>query len=149
MFRKLAVLTLTLAAATLVAAGPAAARDAYPCKPRTVIKLKSGNYIGVQHCPLTTSYVPVFNTDRKGNGATVIGRLYKGGYANWFVGQESASSYTLRAGIYNNKWAFTQADNGRWGWVPQVYFSGGANNESDATLASCFGPPLYRNICQV
>lgn len=149
MTRKPVVLMLTVAAATLGVAAPAAAKDASPCQPREAIKLKSGNYIGAQFCPLTTSYVPVFNTDRSGNRATVVGRLYKGKSANWFVGQRAGSRYVLRAGIYNDKWAFTQADNGRWGWVPEVYFAGGANNEPDATLAPCFGPPLYRNICQV
>lgn len=41
------------------------------------------------------------------------------------------------AGRRRSRWAFTLGDNGRWGWVPQVFFSGGANDERDAGLHLC------------
>ena len=90
----------------------------------------------VQFCPLWRANVPVYDTADAGNGAKQIDTLYVGGTANWFVGQQWRSRYT--SGPYTNRWwAFTLGDNGRWGWVPQVFFSGGANDERDAGLHLC------------
>lgn len=90
-----------------------------------------------------TINVPVYDTADAGNGAKQIDTLYVGGTANWFVGQQWRSRYT--SGPYTNRWwAFTLGDNGRWGWVPQVFFSGGANDERDAGLHLC---GAQRNTC--
>jgi hypothetical protein len=66
-------------------------------------------------------------------GAAVVGYLEQGGAANWFVTEMRGG--TFRAGAAENYWwGSTMADNGRWGWVPEVYFAGGENNEDDAGL---------------
>lgn len=90
----------------------------------------------VQYCPLWRANVPVYDSPDKGNGARQIDTLYVGGKANWFVGQSYRSNHTFES--YNNRWwAFTLGDNNKWGWVPQVFFQGGNNNERDAGLATC------------
>ena len=60
------------------------------------------------------------------------------GYINpegldWYRAQLEGGTYTL--GPYSNFWwAETIADNGRWGYVSQVYFQGGGNYQRDACL---------------
>ena len=100
----------------------------------------------VQYCPLWRGQVPVYADPDHGNSAAVVGTLVYGGSANWFVGDEPHSRYTYGS-YYNRWWAYTLADNGHWGWVPEVYFSGGDNDEPDAGLYLCrLGP--NRNECQ-
>jgi hypothetical protein len=89
-----------------------------------------------QVCPLWRDNVPVYDSPDRGGAARQIGTLYKGGRANWFVGQSQRSSYSF--GPYQNRWwAFTMADNDTWGWVPEVFFKGGENDERDAGLHEC------------
>jgi hypothetical protein len=127
----LAALVLAMTAIFGVATG-AQADDAYPCDAQQ--SSRAGHL--VQYCPLTQGNVPVYNTPDAGNGATVVGRLVNGGRSNWFVGDQIRSDFRL--GAYTNYWwAYTLADNGRWGWVPEVYFRGGDNNEGDAFLKVC------------
>ncbi len=40
-------------------------------------------------------------------------------------------------GYYYDWWAYTKADNGRWGWVPEMFFVGGDNMDPDRKLAMC------------
>ena len=63
----------------------------------------------------------------------VVGVLKRGGWANWFDSQTRGRSYTER-GAVNDWYAHTKADNGRWGYVTEVYFARGDDNESDARL---------------
>lgn len=62
-----------------------------------------------------------------------VGVLNKGGWANWFTSQTEGASYSAH-GYQNNWWAHTMADNGRWGYVSEVYFANGDDFERDATL---------------
>jgi len=67
--------------------------------------------------------------------------LHLGGDTNWFVGQSYRSTFVSGA-LKNGWWAFTLSDkdsagNSHWGWVPETYFKGGANNEPDAGLFVC------------
>jgi hypothetical protein len=55
------------------------------------------------------------------------GRLVKAGYANWFVCQ--AIGY-----IDGIDWAYTEADNGEWGWVDAWDYAG---TSSKWPLPSC------------
>ena len=142
--RSLAVVAAALATVMttlLTTAGPAAAVDNQPCARPQVYE--AGHW--VQYCPLWRGNVPVYANPDQGNNAPVVGYLYQGGSANWFVGDRYRSNYRL-GNLYNHWWAFTQADNGRWGWVPEVYFSGGNNDEADAGLYLCESGPNY-NRC--
>ncbi|MCT9078713.1 hypothetical protein [Streptomyces fulvoviolaceus] len=62
-----------------------------------------------------------------------VGHLEQGGAAKWFVTEMKGETY--RDGAAENYWwGSTMADNGRWGWVPEVHFAGGDNNEDAAGL---------------
>lgn len=112
----------------IVSASPAFAHDNYPCGPANTVKF--GYH--VQYCPLWTAPVPVYSW--RDPGSTRVGWLYSASN-NWFVCQTDIAATTVHYGPYYNKWwARTMADNLRWGWVPEVYFKGGDNNEPDATL---------------
>lgn len=100
---------------------------------------------GNDHGALTAQYcsvwvpgggVPVYAAPNA--GSAIVGRLDQGGTANWFVGQSAGGRVQVR-GWWNTHWAYTLSDGarGRWGWVPIVYFHGGANGAADATLAAC------------
>ncbi len=115
---------------TTPATGPSG--DAHPCS--AAQQTQFGHK--VQYCPLWRDNVPVYDSPDKGGNARQVGTLVVGGSANWFVGQSQRSRYTF--GAYTNQWwAFTMADNDVWGWVPEVYFKGGANDEKDGGLHVC------------
>jgi hypothetical protein len=80
--------------------------------------------------------VPVYA--RPDGGSRIVGRLAKGGRANWFVGQAGGGRYQRNA-YWNTHWAYTLSDGspGAWGWVPIVFFRGGGNGAADLTLAPC------------
>lgn len=128
----------TLVTAAVIAGSPAEAKpwagdvvDVHPCRPPKP-------HVSSQHCPLTQGNVPVFDSNA---GGPRVGTLVQGPTAgnlspHWFLCQAPGKPYTL--GRYrNNMWAYTMADNGRHGWVPQVYFKGGANNQADGGLRRC------------
>jgi hypothetical protein len=133
---------LLTAAAALVAlaalTAPAAhATDDVPCRSpvkRDLADPLSGRVwpgTTVMYCNLTRGHVPVFAS--RSPGAPVVGHLEQGGAANWFVTETRGQ--TFRDGAAENHWwGSTMADNGRWGWVPEVYFAGGEKNEGDAGL---------------
>jgi hypothetical protein len=58
-------------------------------------------------------------------GSTTVGYLHKG--TNWVVCQQVGGRVTVGR-YYNNNWAWTLADNSRWGWVNAVHASGGDND---------------------
>jgi predicted Ser/Thr protein kinase len=89
-----------------------------------------------QYCDLWRGGVPVYA--RPDGGSPIVGRLAQGGTANWFVGQTAGGRF--QQGTYRNThWAYTLSDGteGRWGWVPIVFFRGGGNGAADVTLAPC------------
>lgn len=77
---------------------------------------------------------------------TQVGTLYSG--TNWVTCQAKGSTISLGGTYYNYWWAYTQADNGRTGWVNAVYGSGGANYGAFSgvpvcpTSTSTFTPPI-------
>ncbi|GAA4131407.1 hypothetical protein [Actinomadura keratinilytica] len=117
-----------LVAASLVAPGPALAVDDKPCAPPVPHPV----YEKVQYCPLSRGNVPVYANHKKESG--IIGYLRKGGSANWFFGYQCRDGIIRRGGLANDWWAATKADNGKLGWVPEIYFAGGDNFEPDAGL---------------
>ncbi len=125
----------------LVGAGPAPAADGDACAaPAT-----HGSFGRVQVCPLwmpSRAYVPVDSL--AGGVVREVGRLTRAGRANWFVCQTAAPGgrtvryRDARHPQYTNVWwARTLSDTGAWGWVSEVYFSGGADDERDAGLRTC------------
>lgn len=115
--------------------------DAHPCGARWY---HSGVGRYVQSCPdwapADSPYgahrYPVY--DLSVYPGQQIGTIYAPG-DDWFVCQRQFDDRDPYAGwgYYNNWWAYTMADNGRWGWVPEVYFKGGGNNQPDAGLVHC------------
>jgi hypothetical protein len=119
----------------------ASASDGYPCHSPRLRTFTWAGYtyrnVEVRTCPLWRGHVPVYQWSS--TAAPVVGELVYGGDANWFV-NEKWSNYASIDGSFNHYWASTLADNGRWGWVPEIYFRGGRNDEDDAGLL--FIPPL-------
>jgi lysophospholipase L1-like esterase len=110
-------LALALAGLMLAGAGPAAAADPVPCKPRHDGKYDCQFYVrGDGH----SGGSPVQNSRGK-----TVGFLHAG--RNWVVCQRPGGR--VRSGRYfNTYWAWTLADNNRWGWVNAVYARGGDND---------------------
>ncbi|MFG3497375.1 hypothetical protein [Streptomyces sp. NPDC047928] len=140
-FSAAAAATLTLTAG-LVLTGPAPTASALAAgDPGACVANGRTSAYGPQYvCGLWKGNVPVYSWPFAGQ--PVVGYLYEGGRANWFTGQcrsyhnDGSPAYFHASGYYNSWWAFTMADNGRWGWVPLVYFSGGANDQASAVLPS-------------
>jgi hypothetical protein len=89
--------------------------------------------VEVYRCTLwQKAHVPVYGQAKKGSP---VGELTHGGGANWFVFQcVTTDAYESSGSSYNDVWAYTEADNGRWGYVNEVWFAGGGNNQSDPIL---------------
>lgn len=73
----------------------------------------------------------------------VVGYLNHG--TNWVTCQ--AQGATVHSGAYyNDWWAYTEANDGHWGWVNAVYASGGDNNGPFGSVPGCSSahgsPPL-------
>jgi len=127
------LLAVVLGAAAIPTHTSAAVKDDAPCSPTF-----EHNGLTVQICPLWRGDAPVYDFANSQLGSQV-GKLNVGGTANWFVCQTQFTNIPYEYGGYeNNWWAYTMADNGHWGWVPEVFFSGGGNNQADAELEYCF-----------
>ncbi|MFE4680702.1 hypothetical protein ACFRNJ_07630 [Streptomyces sp. NPDC056721] len=101
---------------------------------RDPVDLSSGRIwpgTDAMYCDLTRGHVPVHAS--RSPGSPVVGYLEQGGAGNWFVTEMKGETYRDGA-AENNRWASAQADNGRWGWTPEVCFAGGGNYEDDASL---------------
>ena len=71
----------------------------------------------------------------KGDGSSA-GYLHQG--TNWVLCE--AQGRTQHQGQYfNNWWAWTQSDNGSWGWVNAVSAAGGDNNGAFGGVPACNG----------
>jgi len=83
----------------------------------------------VQNCPIWMAGTPVY-ADYETNGSTAqVGTLNVAGSGNWFVCQTTSFARTYTYGGYSsNDWAITEDDQGSWGWVPGVFFSGSASS---------------------
>ncbi|TDB95017.1 hypothetical protein E1267_42315 [Nonomuraea longispora] len=109
-----------------------AAGDGQPCGKA----YRHGTY-KVHNCPdwSPSGSIPVHKSPRKG---TIVGYINPSG-DDWYLCEKVGARYTL--GRYQNFWwAATMADNNKWGYVNEVYFRGGGNNEPDAGLHTCSGP---------
>ena len=116
---------------------PASAADTAPCQARY---WHDGVDRYVQTCPdwgmSGTNDIPVY--DITTSPPAIVGSIDASG-DDWYVCQKRVTEYDPYAyGDYYNDWfAFTMADNGKWGWAPEVFFKGGDNMEADRELAMC------------
>jgi hypothetical protein len=83
-----------------------------------------------QNCTLDTGDVPVMS--RPDPHSQSVGTLAGGG-PHWFLGQQPGVPDTHDS-THNFWWAYTQAGNGRWGWVSLVHFAGGVLDQSAVGL---------------
>lgn len=130
----------------LALAPPATAEDGDPCGDpywREMRRAGVEEGIWVQDCSLWRGDVPVyaspFNMSHWEDEGDVVGHLWNA-EGNWFLCQEDVGDVYWGPGdkdYANTWWAYTMADNGAWGWVSEVYFSGGDDYEGDANLANC------------
>lgn len=116
-------------AALLVAATPAAAADNYPCT-------RSSRYANLPYaCPVvwpSDGKIPLYDSNGR-----IIDYLHRSTGTQYFQCESRGGRYT-RGSTTNVWWAWTQGDaHGRWGWVPEVFLKGGANDEPDAGLPTC------------
>ena len=128
----------------ITSATPAAAFDNYPCS-SPAYHVSATPYL-VQNCLLWRGNVPLYASPFTfGPPNWVVGYLYSAS-GNWFICQMDQQiadgrlyqTATYHYGPYYNKWwAYTIGDNGSYGWVPEVFFKGGDNNEPDRGLADC------------
>jgi len=136
---------------------PAAAEDAHPCGARYWHEVsRTGVGYEVQDCSMWRGDVPVYEepVSNVGSGNQMpapVGYLWSA-EGNWFLCQAETSRVYRAPGdndYANDWWAYTMADNGEWGWVPEVFFSGGDNFEKDGNLAGCpdhLDPERYRIV---
>jgi hypothetical protein len=128
------ILLIAMLTAITLAAAPAnapkvAAEDESPCGYTFPHEGSTAQY-----CPLWRGNVPVYDTD--GSNRHVVGYLVHGGWANWFLCHRVGSTYVYE-GHMNNWWALTMADNGKWGFVSEVFFAGGEDFDPDRGLVRC------------
>jgi hypothetical protein len=126
------------AALAAVVLSPAAAMaDTRPCGNPFWKNVSHGGQtvrIQVQVCPdwAPDNSIPVYAGPEARH---VVGHIAAPG-DDWYECQASGQRLD-RFGYQNYWWAHTMADNGSWGWVNQIYFSGGGNNEPDSRLRFC------------
>ncbi|MGQ0679498.1 MAG: protein kinase domain-containing protein [Actinomycetota bacterium] len=88
----------------------------------------------VQYCSVLAGNVPVFATHTNGLLGEKVGVLEQAKAPHWFVGQIESSKFSALV-LESTAWAYTQADNGKWGWVPGVFFQ--AKGTQTSPLAKC------------
>lgn len=125
----LAAVAATAVTIPAVTAPPAQAHDSYPC----LWNGQSG-WSAKYYCGLINGRIPVLSSPW--NHRTVGWLVGGNGYRNWFLDQTCVPSrpYYYNSFYGNAWWARTMADNGEWGYVPEVYFAGGLNWEADGNL---------------
>ncbi|MFF3314270.1 hypothetical protein ACFYV5_02015 [Streptomyces sp. NPDC003035] len=139
MAARAAVAAAAVFGANMIVAPAADAVTPTQCRwsnPARYEKTAGGTSHRVSYCPLWRSHVPVYALSTADTNNSIIGYLEVGGYANWFVCQIPGDHHWV--GNYsNNMWAYTMADNGKWGFVSQVEFSGGGYGVPSANLSNC------------
>ncbi|HEY7077546.1 MAG TPA: cutinase family protein [Solirubrobacteraceae bacterium] len=136
-------LPLVLLAAMAFAA-PAEAHDGSPCGRAHHVAWTQHK---VQTCPLVAPLAHGIPVYAKPVGHAKGARKPKA--SGWlfstpgeaFVCQKRGPEYVHPGGWRNDWWARTKSDDHHWGWTPEVFFKGGANDERDAGLRVCGGHP--------
>ena len=123
----LRALAMAVALATVTAASAGAATPApVPCSSIGDGKYDCQFYVAGNG---VSAGAPVQASDGSRVGFLNVG-------TNWVTCQEAGS--TVVSGPYENDWwAWTEADNGHWGWVNAVWAKGGANFGSYQSVPAC------------
>jgi hypothetical protein len=115
-------------AAFLVAASVAAAQAPVPCSARSDGKYDCNWYVpgdGIRGGALVVQ------------NRTTVGYLHQG--TNWVVCQQQGGDVNTVQGYRNHWFAWTQADNGSWGWASAVEARGGDNYGPFGGVRNCNG----------
>ncbi|HMJ02415.1 MAG TPA: hypothetical protein VK506_05710 [Conexibacter sp.] len=141
----LLALLLCAAFAAAYLAAPAAATDNDPCGRDPVVI--PGWPEAAHPCPLTwplapNNWVPVYQApvpNPYGQAPPNPAGWLRGTTGKYFFCQQlwTAAMYYHPRGWRNNWWALTLDDDGRRGWVPEVFFKGGDDDEPDYGLPQC------------
>jgi hypothetical protein len=143
---RLGIAAVVATGAMAAAPQPAPASDASPCGSAVS---RSWSREPVQPCPLVApepgNRIPVYARPverRPGAPLPAPDGWLNGTSGQYFVCQAPGPAVHHPAGWRNVWWAYTASDTGvAWGWVPQVYFKGGADDEPDAGLRRCPSAP--------
>ena len=126
----------------LAVAAPAEAHDGSPCGRAHHVAWTNRK---VQNCPLAAPLargIPVYGkpvANRKGARLPKVKGWLVSTSGEAFVCQKRGPEYVHPGGWRNHWWARTKSDDHEWGWTPEVFFKGGANNERDGGLRACGG----------
>jgi hypothetical protein len=128
-------------------APPAAAYDAYPCGREVTVPW---SVEPVHPCPLTSplppnNWVPVYRVpvpNPRGSPPPAPAGWLHSTVGRYFVCHKAfpAALYYHPSAWRNLWWALTRDDSGNWGWVPEVFFKGGDDDEPDYGLRACPEP---------
>lgn len=88
----------------------------------------------LQPCQLVTDLVPVYESPDDGSYSDRVGSIGK--KQGYFVGQDQRSTFDV-GGVKTRWWSFTRADNGEWGWVPNLFLSDAPKTGAYPGLANC------------
>jgi hypothetical protein len=146
--RRIALGALAVAAAASAAHLPAAsAYDAYPCGREVTVPWSA---VPVHPCPLTSplppnNWVPVYRVpvpNPRGSSPPAPRGWLQTTTGRYFVCHRAfpAAMYYHPSGWRNLWWSYTRDDSGNWGWVPEVFFKGGDDDEPDYGIRSCPEP---------
>jgi lysophospholipase L1-like esterase len=75
------------------------------------------------------------------HGTTRVGYLNHG--SNWVICQQTGAQYGIGNGTVNVWWAYTEANDHRWGWVNAVFGRGGDDNGRFQGVPNCNGAHGY------
>ncbi len=133
--------------ASAAAAEPAAAHDAYPCDAEVSVEWSPD---GAHPCELTSPLahnngIPVYRTPVANPQGSPPPE--PAGWLNGTAGKHFRCHLRFSDAIYyhpngwrNYFWAYTRSDDGVEGWVPEVFFRGGNDDEPDSGMRSCPRP---------
>src|SRR5215212_3473531 len=137
--RWLLLAVLGAIASGAATAEPARAADDYPC----LAPQDQPWAAQVQLCPLTSplsnGWVPVYRdpvANPPGSAPPQPAGWLHGTANQHFVCERphTGAVYYHPRGWRNYWWAYTLSDDGVWGWVPEVFFRGGLDDEPDGGL---------------
>jgi serine/threonine protein kinase len=89
----------------------------------------------LQPCKLVAEITPVYASPDGGAYADPVGSIGK--RTGYFVGQAERSVYDAGGGASTRWWSYTRADNGEWGWVPNLFLSDAPRKDAYPGLADC------------
>jgi hypothetical protein len=127
---RLALVTVAVAGMTVGVTQSAQAVDNQPC---FYSPSPWGNYQCPDWAQAGSEGIPV-RADKSPN-SPIVGWINPSG-PDWYE-CDSWGEQNRVGDIWNSWWARTTADNGAKGWVSEMYFQGGDNDQTDPGIATC------------